>query len=243
MSDEFATEPPDIATGPADPTAAPATTPSTAGDPDIDSLLGEFDRSRPSEKAAPTEPAPQEPSRAAAPRAYSEDELFGMELRQIQHRAVLENVLQHQIATAERLHQEQLQRQEREDFAEVVDEAAQFLEGAAHIGDPKQFVTRWLLAESQLDPRLAEAWQHRRDSKEHQAYAVRTIKAAFKKMSKEVSRMPDPQATEDRALVSAAVRGASSKLPPAETSAAYARRVERMSDADFQAEADRLMGR
>lgn len=242
MSDEFATEAPDIATGPAETAVAPATPSSTAGDPDIDSLLGEFDRSRPSEKAAPAEPSVRVPARADAPLGHSDDDFMAMQLRQISNDVVMRSLLDHQIATSERLQFEEWQRNERADFADTVKEAASMLEDFPHVGDPSEFAKRFLLSEAQLNPDLYDAWQHRRESKEHWQRAERALARACRKMLGEVKRMPDPELSADRALVTAMMRGGSGKPPPADD-AAYARRVSSMNDADFQAEADRLMGR
>ena len=134
---------------------------------------------------------------------------------EIGNRVMLQSVLEHQIAHSERLHQEQLQRQEREDWSEVLDEAVPYLAELPGIGDPRKEATRWLLSQAQLDPRLAEAWQHRRDSPQHQAHAVSVIKRAYKTMHAELSRRPDADLTEDRWAVAAFMRGGSKTPPPA----------------------------
>ncbi|MCA1546441.1 hypothetical protein I6F36_06430 [Bradyrhizobium sp. BRP19] len=216
---------------------------SSRNDDGLDALLSDFDRSRSVEKTAPAEPAPQEQPRAEIPANYSEDDLMRLQLSEISNRVVMENLLNHQIATSQRLQFEEWQRNEKADFAETVQEAASMLEDFPHVGDAAEFARRWLLSEAQLDPALYEAWQHRRDSKEHWQHAERALARACKKMIKEVARFPDPELSADRALVASVMRGGSGKPPPAETSAAYSRRVASMNDADFQAESDRLMGR
>ena len=205
-------------------------------DDGIDSLLNEFDQKTKSTPERTDHPAPAATSDRPVEKEHDEDHLMRLSLAEIRNRVVLESVLEHQLANSERLHQENQARQEREDFEETVEEAARMLEGAAHVGDPKEYARRWLLSEAALNPRLAEAWDHRRDSKEHQVYAVSALKRAFKEMRKAVDRMPDPHATEDRAAVVAAMRGASNRAPPAENSASYERRLSQMNQKEFEAE-------
>lgn len=204
---------------------------------DLGPLLSEYDRSSTAAKADPSPSAPEREARSEARGGLSHEDLLRLELGEVSNRVVLQSVLDHQIAHAERIHRENQARQEREDFAETVDEAADMLEGAAHVGDAKTFARRWLLSQAALDPHLAEAWQHRRDSPEHNAYAVRALKRAFKAMRAEVDRMPDPEATEDRALVAQAVRGASRTAP-----AGRAPDYSRMTDSEFEREKIRVMG-
>lgn len=65
-------------------------------------------------------------------------------------------------------------------------------------------------AEARKDPRLARAWRDRADSpKQFQ----QVVEALGRTLAKKFTRLPDLNATEDRALVSAAVRGASTKAP------------------------------
>lgn len=80
--------------------------------------------------------------------------------------------------------------------------------------DPSVFddglVEAWLDSQARSDPRLQRAWLQRdNDPKQFERIRGELGKAFHKKFS----RLPDPNATEDRAIVAAAVRGASTKAP------------------------------
>lgn len=105
--------------------------------------------------------------------------------------------------------------------------------------DPSIFddkiVQAWIDVQAQEDDRLSQAWQNRHaDPKKFNA-----VKAALgKKLANQFAKMPDARATEDRATVAAAVRGASTRAPEAK-----APNFSVMSDNDFQAEKDKMFGR
>lgn len=82
------------------------------------------------------------------------------------------------------------------------------------------------------DVRLQQAWLNRASNP---AAWTKLEKALGQELSKKFSKLPDPDATEDRAAVTAAVRGASQKAP-AETAPNYGA----MNDAEFQKEKARL---
>lgn len=75
------------------------------------------------------------------------------------------------------------------------------------------------------DPRLQQAWLNRASNP---AAWNKIEKALGQEMSKKFTKLPDPDATEDRAAVTAAVRGASQKAP-AESAPNYGA----MNDAEF----------
>lgn len=206
---------------------------------DIDSLLAEFDAKAKSKAPANDPGAAEAP---AVPRdapidtsGLSADELMRLELGAISNRAILQSVLDHQITQQEQQHQEYLQRQEKSDFEMVVGMASDHLED---LPVPEDFAKRYLAAEYQMNPELKQAWDHRRDSPEHDDYASRVIKRVFKQMRKSASRIPDLQATEDRAAVTAAVRGAGGRVPEA-----AAPNFDRMTDNEFAATKDRMFGK
>lgn len=97
-----------------------------------------------------------------------------------------------------------------------------------------QIVQAWIDVQAQNDPRLAQAWVNRHaDPKKFEA-----VKGALgKSFAKKFSKMPDKQVTEDREIVAAAVRGASTRAPEGK-----APNFAAMSDNDFQAEKDKLFG-
>ncbi|MGC1761783.1 MAG: hypothetical protein WA769_02270, partial [Pseudolabrys sp.] len=110
------------------------------------------------------------------------------------------------------IHQEQAQMRDQSDFSQVVNDADKMLrEAGAVVGE--DFAKRWLIAESKLNPALTAAFDNRYASKDHLRQANRQVKKSMDKMLKAAKAMPDPQATEDRWAVAAAVRGTSSRVP------------------------------
>ena len=110
------------------------------------------------------------------------------------------------------IHQEQAQMRDQSDFSQVVNDADKMLrEAGAVVGE--DFAKRWLIAESKLNPALTAAFDNRYASKDHLRQANKKVKKSMDKMLKAAKAMPDPQATEDRWAVAAAVRGTSSRVP------------------------------
>lgn len=72
------------------------------------------------------------------------------------------------------------------------------------------FVEAWLDAEARKDPRLAKAWTDRNANPKQFQKVVDQLGRTF---AKKYGKLPDAQATEDRAAVAAAVRGASTQAP------------------------------
>lgn len=82
------------------------------------------------------------------------------------------------------------------------------------------------------DPRLQNAWNNRAANPKAWSGVQKALSA---EIAKKFSKLPDPNATEDREAVTAAVRGASPKAP-AEKAPNYGA----MTNAEFQAEKARL---
>jgi hypothetical protein len=200
-------------------------------DASVDALLQEFDRAQPKGEggqAPAAQETPQPPPGVdwSKARPFSDSDMIGLAMETDRQRIIMDAFLQQ--------HQQQLhQQQERDDFNKIVTMADEFLEG---LPVPEDFARKWLTYEYHVDPQLREAWDNRRASHDHDAYASSVIKRALKKLHKEASRIPDAHATEDRAAVVAAMRGASNSPPPAETSAGYAQRLSRMTQKDLEAE-------
>ncbi len=96
------------------------------------------------------------------------------------------------------------------------------------------FVEAWLDAQARKDPRLAQAWVNRNANPKQ----FDKVKAELGKALKgKFSKLPDRQATDDRAAVTAAVRGASNRAP--ETKAPD---LSRLTDAEFQREKEKMFG-
>lgn len=100
---------------------------------------------------------------------------------------------------------------EQEKFRTDMDKTLKSVRGDldAEFFDDK-FVEAWIDAQARADTRLSQAWLNRNSNpKQFQ----RVVEALGKQFAKNYSKLPDRQATEDRAAVTAAVRGASGKAP------------------------------
>ena len=72
------------------------------------------------------------------------------------------------------------------------------------------FMTSWIDAQAKKDPRLSKAWVNRNSNP--QAFA--RVKAGLgREFAKRYGKLPDKAVTEDREIVTAAVRVASTKAP------------------------------
>lgn len=89
-------------------------------------------------------------------------------------------------------------------------------------------------AKAKRDPRLAAAWVDR--SKNPQGWK-KVQEGLARDFAKRFEKLPDKSATEDREAVTAAVRGASTKVPEGKTPDYH-----RMTPAQFQAEKDKMFG-
>jgi hypothetical protein len=99
-----------------------------------------------------------------------------------------------------------------------------------------RFMHTWIDNEARTDLRLAQAWINRKADPRSYRDAVEKLGRRFHK--EVVSTAPDRHATEDRELVTAAVRGASGRVPEGRPPD-----YSRMTDAQFAAEKDKLFGR
>lgn len=87
-------------------------------------------------------------------------------------------------------------------------------------------VEAWLDAQARADSRLSNAWVNRHANPKAFEKVVEGLGRTF---VKKYGNLPDKAATEDRAVVTAAVRGASTKAPEG-----AAPDFSKMSDAEFQ---------
>lgn len=80
--------------------------------------------------------------------------------------------------------------------------------------DPEIFddtlVEGWINAQATRDPRLTQAWNARTQNPKQFEKVVQGLSKSF---GQKFSKLPDKQATEDREVVAAAVRGTSTKAP------------------------------
>ena len=96
-------------------------------------------------------------------------------------------------------------RYEREDIGKLVNQ----VKGDLDTDD--EMVEAWIDARARRDPRLATAWLER----EANPQAFQKIASELgKEFAKRASKRPDPNLTEDREVVAAAVRGASTNRAP-----------------------------
>lgn len=104
-----------------------------------------------------------------------------------------------------------IQREHKREFQADMDRTVKSVQGeiALPFVTPK-FVESWIDAEAREDPRLAKAWRDRADNPKQ---FDQVVQALGKKFAKQFTGLPDANATEDRNLVAAAVRGASTKAP------------------------------
>lgn len=96
------------------------------------------------------------------------------------------------------------------------------------------FVEAWLDAQARKDPRLAQAWTNRNANPKQ----FDKVKAELgKALKSKFSKLPDRQATDDRAAVTAAVRGATNRAPEAKPTD-----FSKLSDNEFQKAKEALFG-
>lgn len=198
-----------------DPTAG-SEVPSGGGH-DLDHWLSEFDRTskdKPSgggtvggDETSPQPDAPTTRPRPEPPRAVSDSDMMMTSLRVAQQQVWWNEMMTQQHFAA-------LRKQEEVDFAEVLSVAKDQLDGMRHL--PDDFARRWLVSEYNLDKELMEAWDNRYEDEGATNHARAVVRRALKKMVKAAREVPTPEdllATDDRAMVTAAVRGASTKAP------------------------------
>lgn len=87
----------------------------------------------------------------------------------------------------------------------------------------------WLTAEAKRDPRIARAWMDRADKPQTWGKIQDQLKGRFNEW---IGSMSDSAATEDRAAIADAVRGASKKAPAGDDVDREA--VMKMGDGDFE---------
>lgn len=199
---------------------------------DLSELLAQFDEGRTAkEQVTPAAELPQAPQNVDLSKVngFTDTDILQLQMQSDAQARFINDLQQHYAVQA---HVQQSQA----DFKMILDMAEGELEG---LPVPDDFAKRYLVAEYQLNPELKDAWDHRRDSREHDQRASHLLRKEFKKMREAARRIPDQQATEDRAAVTAAVRGSSRyapELPPPPN-------FRRMTDSQFAQEKDRLFGK
>ena len=97
--------------------------------------------------------------------------------------------------------------------AAIVSKAdAMLKENGLAVGD--DYAKRWLLSEANLTPGLGHAFDHRHDSPEALRAWKKLESKALDRLWRSAKSQPSQEATEDRAAITAAVKGASRTPPP-----------------------------
>jgi hypothetical protein len=192
---------------------------------DFASLLREYEASDGNGKAEPAVAAPPKPA------VLSDNDLLLMAMRQDQQQMFMRQMIERDFVEARA-------RQERVDFDEVLGVAAERLEGMKHL--PANYAERHLLAEYTINKEFAAAWDNRYSSEqaiEHARKVTERVLKALEKAARDVPRPEDLLATEDREAVTAAVRGASRRVPESKLP-----NFNLMSDAEYIRERKQLFG-
>lgn len=175
---------------------------SARADDDLDTLLKEFDESKPE----PSTPAKPEPRVAANDTQDASAEV---------------------LAARDEIRMDRFQR----DMTSTIKDVRGDLPADLYDDD---FISSWIDTQAKKDSRLANAWVNRNANPQKFAQ----VKAALgRDFAKRYGKLPDKQVTEDREAVTAAVRGASTKVPEGK-----APDYAKMTPAEFQAEKDRMFG-
>lgn len=198
---ELIDEPPQApAAAPADgaaPTGDEAHVPASRGSVDLVDVLAEFDRAVPSPKTAPrasTEASPPAAATDADKGAAANAELA--ELRE----------------WAKGIEAERLQAREQADIGWAIGKAKAAI--SKFVALPADYAESFMTNRWLMDPAFKAAWDGRYASDEAIRYADRMVERAVQALVKSAETIPDRDATEDRAAVSAAVRGSSYAPPP-----------------------------
>ena len=188
--------------------------PAAAGGTDLMSLLAEFERETGGLATAST-PAPAKSDNPADPGAApSLDEL----MQEIGHDQAPQNAsaeLREKIDTistaVSAMQAERRLEREKSDFANIVKMATDSIAEFSHL--PADFAERWLTAEAVKDQKLRAAFDNRYSSPQAYSFAQSQVRKAIERLYKAAKSLPDIEATEDRALVTAMMRGASKAMP------------------------------
>jgi len=183
---------------------------------DLEKLLAEFDDSDNPDPKAMKEEKPSKPAKTEQKTETQND---------------LSSQVQKLLDMEEERRREEFQRQFDADMAKTV--VAIRGEISDKLASDK-FVRAWIEATAEENPKLTSAWVNRK--KDQKAFG-RIVEKLSRDFAAEFSKRPDPNATEDREVVSAAVRGASTKTPEDK-----APNYTSMSDQEFAADVEKKFG-
>jgi hypothetical protein len=217
MAEEIKTEAPQVAEAQEVDAATPAANPETTNpEPNLDGFLADFDATVPPDKNE----------------TQKNDDPLRLNEPLTQEHAILDYL--------SAIEQERQITRDKADFELVVQEASKAVADAENL--PKDYarlrMEQWAKNEYATNEEFRQAWDNRHMTGEAARLVTNTVNKAIGNLQKEVAAMPppiDPEATADRAAVSAAVRAGSGK-PPEDRPPDYAN----MTDRDFEAEKAKL---
>lgn len=208
---------------------------------DLASLLSEFEAGTAKPAVAPSSAA--ESPNSAAPNGKSNSteapvDPVAAAIEKAMNQGKVTDELTAHLSTYGRLVEQmrvnEIQRQAKADFENIVSKGNEMLKDAGvPVGD--DFVKRWLIAESSLDPQLREAFDSAYLSKDHLRRAEKLIGKAMNRLLTSAKSQPDPEATADKRAVAWAVKNSGRAIP-----APAAPKYGDMNDADFAAEKKKL---
>jgi hypothetical protein len=208
--------------------APAAGAPRSASLDDLSAALAEFDAAVKPE-AVPTPAPPVEPS-PDLQRIQREHEETGKKLQEVS--STLER-MDHD----RRLEQEQAQN--RADFDLIVKHTHDEIADLRYM--PEGFAAKWWTNEILTNADLREKLTLRHRDQASKAAAERAVERAVSSLRREVEQRPDPRVTEDREAVTWAMRAAGKRQAP-ENDQDYARRLSRMSNAEFEQHRREVIG-
>lgn len=109
--------------------------------------------------------------------------------------------------TVDAIRRSDADRRNTEDLARAIND----IKGNSDVKD--YVVEGWINAEARTNPRINDIWSNRDSDPQAARKLISSLKSKF---AKEQTQKSDPNATEDRAVVAAAVRNASSNRAPEE---------------------------
>lgn len=228
-----------------------------AGADDTADLLSEFDKSSDQRPGVET-PAPVQPTAesklADVPLTFEQRLRQRMQERDQRLAEALKPQdaapIEHYRALSERLtaverdnaalkaerEREQQRKLDVADLEDVMAKASEAIDAFAPYL-PKDYAATWIDNQISIDPELVLAWQSRYDGEAEMRNFQRKVDSALWKFGEYLRSLPDPAATEDRAIVAASVRG-SGGLPPPPPPPKY----NSMSDGEFAANIEKQYG-
>lgn len=218
--------------------AAPAAElPAAAADSGIDDLLAEYDR-------ATEKPAPEPKAAPAGSDLYEwERDLADMRTREQidtltreseSSSAALAQAEQRAAELEQHAQQEAFRQWHNRESAELTELAARMQADGEQVNPNihDRYALRYLLERRVTDEKLVELWDHRHDSPESKWLYVRYLQQnVMRDYEREIRSLPDKDASEDRELVTWAVKnGSTGKIPESPPP-----NLGRMNTAEFRA--------